>query len=155
MFQKIQESLLSKKRVFKYKIIGYDKSISAVKSSNINIRNCNFEDFISLKNLDFFNTKKENDDKLFLIFNPPYGERLKLNVRQFYGRIGNTLKHNYVNSLTWLISSNLESLKYIGLKPSKKIKLYNGKLETRLVCFDIYAGSKKSRYRTKNTDFDN
>ena len=56
-------------------------------------------------------------------------------------RIGNTLKHNYTNSLTWLISSN-ESLKYIGLKPSKKIKLYNGKLETRLVCFDIYAGSK-------------
>ena len=155
LFQKIHESLLSKKRIFKYKIIGYDKSISAVKSASINIQNCNLEDFISLNNIDFFKTKKENNDKLFLVFNPPYGERLKLNIRQFYVRIGNTLKHNYTNSLTWLISSNLESLKYIGLKPSKKIKLYNGKLETRLVCFDIYTGSKKSRYRTKNTDFDN
>ena len=65
LFQKIHESL-SKKRIFKYKIIGYDKSISAIKSASVNIQNCNLEDFISLNNIDFLK-QKENNDKLFLV----------------------------------------------------------------------------------------
>ena len=38
---------------------------------------------------------------------------------------------------------DIENLKMIGLKPTKKIKIFNGKLECRFLKFDIYEGSKK------------
>jgi putative N6-adenine-specific DNA methylase len=42
-----------------------------------------------------------------------------------------------------MISANMEALKHVGLRPSRKIKLFNGKLETRLFLFSIYKGTKK------------
>jgi putative N6-adenine-specific DNA methylase len=38
----------------------------------------------------------------------------------------------------------MEALKYVGLRPSKKIKLFNGKLEAKLVRYEMYEGSRKA-----------
>ncbi|MDO7576047.1 MAG: class I SAM-dependent RNA methyltransferase, partial [Flavobacteriaceae bacterium] len=43
----------------------------------------------------------------------------------------------------WMISSNMEALKHVGLRPSRKIKLFNGKLESRLLLYPIYEGTKR------------
>ena len=95
---------------------------------------------------DFFETEKGRDRQLFLVFNPPYDERISIdNVERFYANIGNTLKRSYPDSQAWMITSNLEALKYVGLRPSKKIKLFNGKLESKLVQYEMYAGSKKAK----------
>ena len=80
-----------------------------------------------------------------MVFNPPYGERLSIDVEAFYGKIGDTLKQNYPGTNAWLITSNLEALKYVGLRPSRKIKVFNGKLESRLVYYEMYEGTKKVR----------
>jgi putative N6-adenine-specific DNA methylase len=53
------------------------------------------------------------------------------------------LKHNFKGYEAWVISSNKEVLKLIGLKPSKKIEVYNGSLDCRFVKFDIFDGSYK------------
>ena len=66
------------------------------------------------------------------------------NIAYFYGQIGNTLKRNYPDTQAWIITSNLEALKSVGLRPSKKIKLFNGQLESKFVRYDIYQGSKKA-----------
>jgi putative N6-adenine-specific DNA methylase len=55
------------------------------------------------------------------------------------------LKRNYANSNAWFITSNKESLKYVGLRPSKKIKLFNAKLESIFAKYEIYDGSKKAK----------
>ena len=79
-----------------------------------------------------------------MLFNPPYGERLELkNLEEFYSKIGDTLKQNYPGTQAWFIVSNMEAIKNVGLKPSRKIKLFNGKLESRLVKYEIYEGTKK------------
>ena len=80
-----------------------------------------------------------------MVFNPPYGERLSIDLDIFYKKIGDNLKTNYTNTCAWLITSSLESLKKVGLSSSKKIKLFNGKLESRLVKYEIYSGSKKKK----------
>ena len=41
---------------------------------------------------------------------------------------------------------NFEILKKLGFHPSKKIKLFNGLLECRLECFEMYDGSKKRNF---------
>ena len=81
-----------------------------------------------------------------MVFNPPYGERLQINEEEFYKSIGDTLKQNYPGTNAWFISSNLEALKSVGLRPSKKIKVFNGKLESRLVKYEMYEGSKKAKF---------
>ena len=80
-----------------------------------------------------------------IIFNPPYGERLEINMENLYADIGNTLKRNYSNSTAWFITSNIEALKFVGLRPSKKIKLFNAKLESTFAKYELYDGSKKAK----------
>ncbi len=146
LFEKIEESLLGKTRDFHHTIIGYDKSPSAVSKAKENIKNAHLDEFITIKHEDFFKTQKGGEEKLHMVFNPPYGERLEnLNAEEFYSNIGNTLKRGYPNTEAWFITSNLEALKYVGLRPSRKIKLFNAKLEARLVKYDIYEGSKKAK----------
>jgi len=146
LFEKIEESLLKKTRDFHHKIIGYDKSPSAVVKAKENIKNAHLDEFVHIQHEDFFKTQKSGSDKLHMVFNPPYGERLEnLNVEEFYGDIGTTLKHGYPNTNAWLITSNLEALKFVGLRPSRKIKVFNAKLEARLVKYEMYEGSKKTK----------
>ena len=64
---------------------------------------------------------------------------------EFYKSIGNTLKQHYPGTDAWFITSNLEAIKHVGLRPSRKIKLYNGSLESRLLKFQIYEGSRKAK----------
>ena len=146
LFEKIEESLLKKTRDFHHKIIGYDKSPSAIVKAKENIKNAHLDEFVHIQHEDFFKTQKGGDEKLHMVFNPPYGERLEnLNVEEFYGDIGTTLKHGYPNTNAWLITSNLEALKFVGLRPSRKIKVFNAKLEARLVKYEMYEGSKKTK----------
>jgi putative N6-adenine-specific DNA methylase len=84
-----------------------------------------------------------------IVFNPPYWERLDLDFKSFYKDIGNTFKHKYSGSTAWFITSNLEALKHVGLRPSRKIKLFNAKLESRFVKYDIYQGTRKIHKQKK------
>lgn len=144
LFEMIKKSVLKKVKPFKNKIIGYDKAPSAILKCNQNVLNSGFGKIVEVSEDDFFMTKKNNDKYLHILFNPPYGERLKIDIQSFYKQIGDTLKTNYSNSNAWFITSSIEALKYVGLRPSRKIKLFNGKLESRLAKYEIYRGTKKT-----------
>ena len=147
LFEKIEESLLNKTREFHHQIIGYDKAPSAVAKAKDNIKNAHLEEFISVERKDFFETEKSGDKRLHILFNPPYGERLEVDMESFYANIGDTLKQGYPSTDAWFITSNLEALKHVGLRPSRKIHLFNAKLESRLVKYVMYEGSKKAKYQ--------
>lgn len=146
LFEKIEESLLAKTRDFHHKIIGYDKAPSAVTKAIENVKNAQLDDFIDVKHEDFFKTQKGGEEKLHMVFNPPYGERLNIDMEEFYKNIGDTLKQSYPGTDAWFITSNLDALKHVGLRPSRKIHLFNAKLEARLVKYVMYEGSKKGKY---------
>ncbi|WP_455169106.1 THUMP domain-containing class I SAM-dependent RNA methyltransferase [Aegicerativicinus sediminis] len=147
LFETIEESLLKKVRDFHYKLIGYDKSPSAIAKAKGNIANANLEEFITVEHEDFFKSEKNTQGPLHMLFNPPYGERLSIEMESFYAAIGDTLKKSYTNTDAWFITSNLDALKHVGLRPSRKIKVFNSKLESRLVNYKIYEGSKKAKYQ--------
>ena len=81
-----------------------------------------------------------------MVFNPPYGERLQIDMEAFYAEIGDTLKQSYPNTDAWFITSNMEAIKNVGLRPSRRIRLFNGKLESKLLKYEIYQGSKKAKF---------
>ncbi len=126
------------------KIMGFDKAPSAVEKAIQNVKNAGLEEFISIKQQDFFKTFRP-ENKTTLIFNPPYNERLSIDVKYFYKEIGDTLKNNYPDITAWILVGNTEALKSVGLRTSKKIALYNGKIEVRLVKYEMFKGKIKDR----------
>jgi putative N6-adenine-specific DNA methylase len=105
-----------------------------------NAENAGMDEFINLKKEDFFLSTPSHDSGIVLI-NPPYGERLKLDQSiAFYKRIGDTLKQNYAGFEAWVISSNLEAIKFLGLKTNQKIDLNNGGLDARLQHYSLFKG---------------
>ncbi|WP_350285227.1 THUMP domain-containing protein [uncultured Croceitalea sp.] len=148
LFEKIVNSRLNQTRDFHHKIIGFDKAPSAVRKAQENIDNANLSDYITIERKDFFRTEKPVDTMLHMVFNPPYGERLNIDAEEFYAKIGDTLKNGYPGTNAWMITSNLRALKNVGLRPSRKIKTFNGKLESRLVLYEMYEGSKKNKFKS-------
>ena len=145
LFNLIFGSCIKKIREFHYQIIGYDKAPSAVAKAKDNLANADLAEYIQVFQKDFFTTEKEDKQKpLYIVFNPPYNERLQADTEELYSSIGNTLKRNYPNTEAWFITANLEGMKYVGLRPTRKIKLFNGKLESRLLQYKMYEGSKKT-----------
>lgn len=151
LFDQIIDALLKRTRDFHYTIKGYDKAPSAVSKAKDNIRNANVEEFITVEQHNFFDTKKETVGPLHLLFNPPYGERLDIDLERFYREMGDTMKQNYPGTHAWFITANLEALKFVGLKPSRKIKLFNGSLEARLVKYEMYEGSKRTKFQNRES----
>ena len=143
LFDKIRQSQLKKVKSPFGKIYGFDKAPSAVEKAIQNVKNASLEDFIHVNHVNFFHSSKTGETPLHLLTNPPYGERLEGDIDGLYQEFGDTLKRNYPNTNAWMISSNFEAMKFVGLRPTRKIKLFNGKLESRLCLFPIYAGTKK------------
>jgi putative N6-adenine-specific DNA methylase len=143
LFEKIQESQLKRIKNPGIQIKGSDKAPSAIEKATINVENANLSEFITLEKKDFFQIDKETSGPLHLLTNPPYGERLDGDMNALYQGIGDAFKQSFPNTQAWLISSNMEALKCVGLRPSRKIKLFNGKLESRLMFYPIYEGTKR------------
>ena len=102
---------------------------------------------ITFRGIDFLEYPKINGNATVII-NPPYGQRMgKSDLVRFYKSMGNTMKKSFAGAEVWVISSNMESLKFLGLKPDYKYKLFNGPLECLYNRYNIYSGSKKARFR--------
>ena len=144
LYLTIEEAQLNKIQGLSGTIRGFDKAPSAVKKAQDNIRNANLEEFISVEKNNFFYSRKRDESALHMVTNPPYGERLVGDMKALYKQIGDTLKQQYTNTQAWMITANLEAAKHLGLRPSRKIKLFNGKLESRLFHYAVYSGSKKT-----------
>jgi putative N6-adenine-specific DNA methylase len=129
---------------FKGKITAFDIHNKSLEVARINAGRAGVKEFIEFKAMDFFESGYEGE-KGHVVINPPYGERLEVDeIIEFYKRMGTRLKHFYAGCNAWVISSNFEALKHFGLRPTRKIKLFNGPLECRLHKFELYKGSKRT-----------
>ena len=145
LFETIEESVKSKEIEFEHKLYGFDISSAMIKKAEKNIEISDLGVDIEIVKKDFLTSIKTDNDKLHVLINPPYDKRISADVNQLYKKIGDTLKNNYLYSDVWIITANLEAIKSIGLKSSKKIKLFNANLESRLLNYKIYPGSKKHK----------
>ena len=139
----------------------YDAAINRIKEDMPNITSCDIEiiplemakrngavakvdDVIQYEHKSFFDLMPTKPHGTILL-NPPYDERIKMeDTNAFYKQIGDKLKKDFGGWTAWIITSNAEAMKHIGLHPSKKITLFNAALECKLLKFEMYSGSKKA-----------
>lgn len=121
---------------------GSDISTRFIGMAKANVQKARLSDFVRLQRCAMSESAPKRTPA-YLIFNPPYGERLDMeDIEDFYKQIGNSLKQKFAGCTAFLISSNMEAVKRIGLHPFKKTTLYNGALECKFLRYDLYAGSK-------------
>jgi len=80
-----------------------------------------------------------------LVTNPPYGVRLgeQEDLAAFYPKLGDALKQRFAAWRACIFTADLRLPKLIGLKPARRIPLYNGALECRLYIFELVSGSMR------------
>jgi putative N6-adenine-specific DNA methylase len=128
------------------KLMGFDKQQWVVEAALINIKSAGLEDFIQVEQMDFF--YQEGTEHATLIFNPPYDERIKeIEIAEFYRFIGDKLKLSFQDCTAWILSGNVEAMKNVGLRPSRKISLLNGSIPSLYCRYDMYKGSKKLKWQ--------
>lgn len=130
-------------------IYAADNDPNQLKIAANNIQAAEFEDDINLGLLDFFDLMPQSESGV-LVINPPYGERIdQHDITELYRSIGDHLKKNWPGHACWIISSNMDAIKRIGLKPSKKFNVLNGTLQCQFMRFDLFSGSHSEFVRSK------
>jgi putative N6-adenine-specific DNA methylase len=125
-------------------LIGVELSRNVAKKAKENIKLAQLEDMITIHNTAFQDFEPPAGPGI-LIMNPPYGERMdkEEDINGLYKSMGDTMKKKYKGYSGWIISSNMEALKSVGLRPSRKIQIFNGQLDCRFMRYDMYEGTKK------------
>jgi putative N6-adenine-specific DNA methylase len=143
MWEQVKKEADGKIQPFEFQIFASDKDVRARNATAINVMSTGLENIIQVEKMPFEKLLPPAE-KGTLIANPPYDERLKMeDIAAFYKSIGDRLKQHWAGWDAWLISSNRDALKSIGLRTSKKITLFNGALECSFQKFELYEGTKK------------
>jgi putative N6-adenine-specific DNA methylase len=140
----------SQEKTFEHKIYGSDVSARAMKIAEQNVKSSGLSKYIQLKAVPIEKLEPPSSH-CFIVTNPPYGERLpSKDIFDLYASLGSVLKHKFAGSTAWIISSNEEALKKIGLKPSKRIQLLNGPLECWFQQYELFEGKRNEYLQKKN-----
>jgi len=146
--QKLYEDLLAEARAQRIPeaeidIIGSDIDREYINAVRNNITAAQLEDEIRVRVRDIKEAAGTGEPGI-VVLNPPYGERLGTDdLNQLYKTIGDTLKSNFSGYDAYVFTGNQEASKNIGLRTSRRIPLYNGPIECRLLKYELYRGSKK------------
>ncbi len=119
-------------------IAGSDLDKKAVKTAKQNCAVIDKENLIQIRQQDVF--KIDNLTGRVLVFNPPYGIRMKqgADLSSFYKNIGDFLKQRCTGSEAFIYFGDRKYIKKIGLRSAWKKPLSNGGLDGRLVKYELY-----------------
>ncbi len=133
----------SHERAFKHTIYASDIARKAIAIAESNSKNAGVSQYVQLSTCSFADVP-EPTKPVFMVTNPPYGERLNRgDVESLYSMIGTTLKHKFAGSTAWIISSSREGFDKIGLKPEAKLHLINGSLPCEYRKYTLFSGKHK------------
>ena len=132
------------RKALNFKIIATDISADAVDIAQKNAKTAGVEHLIDFNVCDFADTLVPEEPGI-IMFNPEYGERLGVHskLEATYKRMGDFMKQSCRGYRGYIFTGNPDLAKKIGLKAARKIEFYNGKLDCRLLEYELYEGSKR------------
>lgn len=150
-WEEIQENMITRVRELPCMIQGSDLSAEMVTKARRNLSGLPIGRFVETAVEDFRDVKKPTATGI-VITNPPYGERMGEEIEEMYEQLGDWMKTEMKGYDCWVISSNFEGFKFLGLRPDRKIKVYNGSLECSFRKYSIYEGSKKAKFQNQDKE---
>ncbi len=152
LWNQVRKDAFSRTKNFDYGIYASDVDESHVRVAKENFEKAGIKVKAEFDAKDFFGSETPSDEGL-IVMNPPYGERIEPEeINSFYSSIGDQFKQNCAGWDAWMISSNMQALKNVGLRPSRKIHLFNGALECKFQKYSIYKGSKRTKFQNVSSE---
>jgi len=140
----VRDELAAAREPVETKIYTSDRDFGAVSRTRQALSNMELDGAAELGRMDFFKLSPRSEEGL-LVLNPPYGERMQEDdLIAFYEAIGDRLKFHWAGFSAWIISSDQQALKRVGLRPHRRHEVFNGPLECRWAGFDIRAEPQDS-----------
>jgi len=142
-----KEALLRQRKRPEGTILAADIRREAVEAARVNARAAGVETFLAFRQEDFLDTTIPEGDGI-VVLNPPYGERMgdKTTLAPLYQRIGDFFKQRCKGYRGYIFTGNSALAKAVGLRTKRKFSFFNGDIPCRLLEYELYAGSRKSKY---------
>lgn len=148
LWKSIKQTALRKVKKTDAQIFASDHAFWAIENGKKSSEKARLDEIIHFHQNEFDQVVPQEEGGVLLL-NPPYGQRMEVaDIEDLYSRIGDHFKKNFTGFEAWIISSNKDALKRIGLRPAKKLTLYNGPLECKFQKYELYKGSKKAKKQT-------
>ncbi|KAF0215742.1 MAG: putative N6-adenine-specific DNA [Geobacteraceae bacterium] len=120
-------------------ILGYDASARAIETARQNCHRAGAEKLVALAKGDIRDLVPPPPPGI-LLMNPPYGQRLgdEEALKPLYREIGDVMKQRCKGYTAYLLAGSSDLAKCVGLKASRRIVLFNGPIECRLLKYELY-----------------
>jgi putative N6-adenine-specific DNA methylase len=137
--QLLEEAENSKLPNLKALIAGSDRNPDILKQARLNAEQCRVADKVTFTQTELSHLEAPADCGV-IICNPPYGERLgeAKELGDFYKLLGDVFKQRFKGWTAFVLTGNKELAKRVGLKPSRRIPVYNGSIACTLLKYELY-----------------
>lgn len=129
---------------------GYDADALAVRAAIENVERAKLRGFIHIERRDLEQLTRQSEAPTGLVVtNPPYGERIgeEERLQALYQTLGVKLREHFEGWKAAVLTGNPPLAKAVGINARRTHTLYNGRIECRLLRFDVtpadYIGERK------------
>jgi putative N6-adenine-specific DNA methylase len=128
------------------RIVATDISREAVDAARRNAATAGVEHLIEFAVCDYSETSVPQGSGI-IILNPEYGDRMgRINeLESVYAGIGDFFKQKCRGYTGYIFTGNADLAKKVGLRAKRRIPFFNGRIECRLLAYELYEGSRKSK----------
>ncbi|MDR9488485.1 THUMP domain-containing protein [Salibacter sp.] len=146
LWYSVLEDLRDQEKEIEARFYGSDSDQEAVDTTREHWIKLGLEpDLLRVTRNHFEDCRPKGETGLF-VANPPYGKRIdEDDAVELHKAIGDLLKQEFKGFKAAIFSGSMKGLKHFGLRPFKKVPMFNGSIECKLHLYEMYAGSKKNK----------
>ncbi len=135
----VKEARQSERSVLQHSLVGSDRSARAIATANENAGRAGIDRLIKLTQQELADFYPPSEQGVLLV-NPPYGQRLEEvdTLKPLYRQLGDIMKQRCKGYTAYIFTGSSELAKCVGLKATRRIVLFNGPLECRLLKYELY-----------------
>jgi 23S rRNA (guanine2445-N2)-methyltransferase / 23S rRNA (guanine2069-N7)-methyltransferase len=158
LWQQLQDEARARREATASKRItlrGYDSDPAAVRAANENVERARLRGFIHIERRDLEQLVRESGAATGLVVtNPPYGERIgdQQRLESLYAELGKKLREHFEGWKAAVLTGNPPLAKAVGINARRSHTLFNGRIECRLLRFDVTPSDYHLRDRASPRD---
>ena len=124
-------------------LVGFDTAVPTVHTATQNAARGGVSDAMRLERRPLGEASPPEGEAGLVLTNPPYGQRLgeEDELGPLYAELGDVLRRRFLGWTAWIFTGSKALANRVGLKPARRIPLWNGPIECRLLCFPIAAAA--------------
>jgi 23S rRNA (guanine2445-N2)-methyltransferase / 23S rRNA (guanine2069-N7)-methyltransferase len=135
---------------------GYDSDANAIRAAIENVERAKLRGIVHIERRELADLTNESGASGLLVANPPYGERIgdSERLRALYALLGERLRTQFEGWAAAVLAGDPPLAKEIGIRARRSHTLFNGRIECRLLRFEVKADDDYGARRIRKAEAD-